>query len=214
MTLPATALTDLETVRTEMDFPERKYDSQLERLIMVATARVSGHCGRLFHYEEDIEETVRGLGTYRLCLSRTPVLEVSSIQISDIVISEDDYQIEDAKAGFVYSDGGFPWTAQNVGNVAQDGLPGSEAPDLIVTYTGGYVCPGQVTTGEHGLARTLPVDLEDAVVQMVVSRWRNKGNDARVLSERVGDASITYTDKEIPDEIAALLAPYVRAVQA
>jgi hypothetical protein len=42
------------------------------------------------------------------------------------------------------------------------------------------------------LVRSLPYDLEDAVVQLVVYRYRSKGRDQSIASESLLNASVSY----------------------
>jgi hypothetical protein len=62
---------------------------------------------------------------------------------------------------------------------------------LRVTYTGGYITPGQVEA-DNSLVSTTPPDLQEAVIREVTNAFRNRGRDRDADSKTTVDATITY----------------------
>lgn len=74
-------------------------------------------------------------------------------------------------------------------------------------------------SGTHKVTRrrTLPDDVEDAVAQLVVSMYHSLDRDARIVSERLGDHSVTYAEGAgvrsqggLPETIRGQLSPWIR----
>lgn len=85
------------------------------------------------------------------------------------------------------------------------------------TYT--YTVPGTPATPATGSPTstprtTLPNDLEDACLQLVNSRWSQRGHDPRIASEKSLSYSVAYTKDEMPASVVAILDSYKRFVQA
>lgn len=198
LTLPATVAAELGVSAS---------DERLPRYIAVASDAARQYLNRdPLHYEAGIVETVAGFGTARLVLQRLPVLSIASIEFDGQAISADAYEIEDGGAGLVFRRVGWPWTTTDAGGIVGGPLPGYERRLLEVTYTGGWVTPGQTGT------RTLPYDIEEAVIQTVVGMYRSRGRDREIASESLGAASVTYArggeGGVLPATAKALLTPY------
>jgi hypothetical protein len=215
MTLPVTALLDWANLVGEFGTVAAEDRTHIERLCKSASSFVERYCHRVFSYDAAIVEYQAGYGTAHLVLERTPVKSITSITVNGSTLSSSDYSIASADAGLIWASGGWPWTALiRGGDIAGDGAPDSEEKSIVVTYKGGYVCPGQVTAGPPALTRDLPDEIEDAVIQLVVARFAGRGVDPRVQSEKTLSSSVSYFDREIPAMVASLLAPYRRLVQA
>lgn len=210
------ALTTLATVKEELGVSGSGDDDFLNRAINAASDAIRRYCDRIFYYEEDIEESVRGFGQTRLIVSRTPIVgTISSITYEGTALDTTTYSVEDANAGIIYREYGFNWTAQLGGGALGEGLPGTEKSSYVVTYTGGYYTPKQYDD-DSGEDRSLPWDLEDACIQLVTARYRAKGRDPRINQERLKSWQANYgtmtTDRthQIPMAIRAILNPYKR----
>ncbi|WP_232293302.1 hypothetical protein [Stigmatella aurantiaca] len=89
------------------------------------------------------------------------------------------------------------------------------SPDaLAVTYTGGYVTPGQVALDPLTGPVTLPADVEEAAILEACALFRGRGRDADVSSESLGDWSVSYRERATGQRLAspraeALLTPHV-----
>lgn len=56
---------------------------------------------------------------------------------------------------------------------------------------------------------TLPRDLEGAIIDLVVSSFRNEGRDRNITAEKLGDFSVSYaTSNSIPDTVKSALSPF------
>ena len=209
MTLSARALTTVATVLDELGMKPGDVDvkRRLERLIEAASAFVVTRCGRELVCEAGIVEKLRGRGSVRLVLARRPVVSIASIVVDDVAVDASEYSIENADAGEVFRRAGWAWSAQMQPGLSYHRAPRTEEPNIVATYTGGFVTPNQVELGAFA-TRTLPADLEDIVVRLVVSRWHGMGTDQRVKSEAVMSASVTYSSSALSDDDAAVLARY------
>lgn len=203
MALGASALTTLQAALDELDLVSDggACDARLERYISSASDFIARECRRTFFRADAIVETLPAFGSAYILVSRTPILSVSAITYRGSALT--DYSVRDAEAGMVYRAAGWPWSASRLPSITWPAVPGSEAAVVQVTYSGGYVTPAQVDT--FG-ARTLPYDLEDACLALVVARFARRGRDPSVKSEALLSHSVTYADG---DE-AGMLPPIVR----
>lgn len=218
MALAAHALTTLETVKDELGISGSADDARLARYINTASRAIVNFCGREFHHVAGGTENLSGMGTARLMVSRTPLLDVTKIELDGTELDASEYEVEDAGAGFIRSTGsGFVACRAEVPDLSGDLLVGTEAANYTVTYDGGYVTPEQAT---EELPRTLPEDIEEACIQTVTAMYRKRGQDRDIQSESLGDYSVTYagantaigrgTGGIIPDAAVTLLRKYRR----
>lgn len=188
---------DLTTVATAAgELGLTASDARVIRLVTAASEAIRRYLGRAqLHYQAARVEKVRGFGRQRLVLEVTPVLSVASVVLGDgSTVDASEYEIEDAEAGFLWRDGGWPYTgAVRPGMMQVDPAVGTEKAEIAVTYTGGWVTPAQAAgTGWAGPARSLPADLEHVALETITSMYRRGGADRDVLSESLGDYSASY----------------------
>lgn len=209
------ALTTLATAKDELGISDTSQDDRIERCILQASAACQGFTDRDFRKESTVER-LQASGTRRLVLGRTPLASITSVVVDDETLDATEYEIEDAAAGLLYRENGWPRIdAVVVGSIARDPIAGTAKRDVVVTYTGGYVLPN-----DSSGTRDLPYDVEQACVLTVVSIYRGRGRDRAVASKGTGDASVSYrlpnqiigvgAGGVIPDEAAVLLAKYRR----
>ncbi|MBT1509414.1 hypothetical protein KIP88_02770 [Bradyrhizobium sp. SRL28] len=98
-------------------------DPQLEWLIDVGSSTISTLCNRVFA-KEKVQETWRCLGSRRVYLTHWPVKEADVESVTTNGKDRIDYELEEGSGKLSI------FTAR-------------EEP-IIVTYTGGYVCPDEV----------------------------------------------------------------------
>lgn len=191
-------------------------DPKLPRLIAVASAAVRGLLNRTqLHWQAGFVEKVPGYGTDSLVLDLTPVLSVASVVLPDGTAVTDYTKHEN---GVLFREAGWPFTGRLRGGLppAADPIAGSEAPTIEVTYTGGWVTPGQAATpGWSGDPRSLPFDLEEAVLQTCVGLYLRRGQDSSIASESMGDYSVSYRNPVgaggiVPDAVLPILRQYAR----
>lgn len=184
-------------------------DAYLENAIDVASDLIEQFCGRSFFKETGREDFLAGYGNRRLTVQKTPILTLTKIEFVDqqgslTLIDSDGYEIEDADIGFIRRIAGWNWTVAVGQEITPTPLPGDERRAFKVTYDCGFVTPEQVGT------RTLPFDLEDACVQLIVARFRARGRDPAVKSEKLMNWSTAYgaMPKGVPDTVSAILDRY------
>jgi len=98
-------------------------DAQLEWLIDVGSSTISTLCNRVFA-KEKVKETWRCLGSRRVYLTHWPVKEADIESVTTNGLDRLDYELEEGSGKLsIFTDRDEP---------------------IIVTYTGGYVCPDEV----------------------------------------------------------------------
>lgn len=226
--LAAGALTTLVTMLDELALTGDggAQDARLERFINAATALVESHCARRFARVDEIEESLRPRGTVYLWPERAPILTVHSITVDGAELAATDYEIHDVRPGTpgkLFRASSWPSSAARLTGITYPPLPGTESANVVVNYDGGYVTPHQVALEEAKdpgdqvaayLTRTLPHDLEDAVVMLVTSRWKSRGTDRRITSEAYENATLTFGGVPLPKEVLSILSHYGRIASA
>jgi len=171
------------------------------------------------HYGASIVDEVPGFGTRELVVPCAPVKAITSIELEDAslagsysTVPSSSYKISRQDDDTILRYGGvWSWTTL-YGGSQYDPMAGQEAALYRVTYAGGYVTPTQAT-GE--LVRDLPVDLEQACLDVAVEIYQSAGRDRSVRSEKLFDGSITYFGSSEPLRtlgvpLAVALSPYTR----
>lgn len=214
MPLTDAALTTVTTVSAAIDGSPTQ--ATVERLINSVSDAMARVANRKFYYESDIEEDLRGEGSFRLVVKRPPIVTLTSIELLDTdgttvyTYPTTDYAIEDAERGWIWVEGGVGSTGQYVVGLTGMLLPGSERKAIRVTYTGGWVTPDQET---GALTRTLPYDLEDACVAGVVSIYRNQSRDRQLAAASDAGTSKTWYQAPrsyLPPDVVQVAKAYWR----
>lgn len=211
MALSVAALTTVARMEAEMDVSGAT--STLEPLIEEASAVLQSECGRNFYYAEDVAEQVKGYGSPNLAVRQhVPVLSVASITLKsgDSTTTEDssNYEIDDADVGTIRQKSGcWAWTTVLNSDITADPVAGAEQKRYTVTYTGGFITPAQEDDGVG--SRTLPYDIERAVIDAVKALYWSRGRDPSVASKTVSKASVSYTStiSELPS-VRAVVEKY------
>jgi hypothetical protein len=118
-------LISLEELKTALGMPTDAgaTDPQLEWLIDANSSIISTMCNRVFA-KEKVKETWRCLGSRRVYLTHWPVKEADIESVTTNGTDRLDYELEEASGKLsIFTDRQEP---------------------IIVTYTGGYVCPDEV----------------------------------------------------------------------
>lgn len=204
---PATnrLLTTREAVKTELQIVTvAEHDVFLNMLIEQASDAIVSYCNRPFAFAE-LREHVAGDDTSFLTLSRTPIVGVTSILMNNQPIL--DYRILDADAGILqrvqgwFAEGESRWWSVVHAPVSK--------PHYIVTYTAGYVLPGD--TG-----RNLPGVIERACIDTVKSWFLARERDPVIKSEKLGDWQASYggmySTDGLPASVAQMLSSWRRFV--
>lgn len=195
MAFPINALTTLGVVKSELGIAasDTAEDSFLRRQIVAASDAVQSYLDRKIFYEVGIVEKVAGFGSFYLKLSRTPVLTLTSITDDNSVVDLINVTIDDPNAGLIRRPEGWRWTRGVIGGITNHPYPGSEEKLFTVTYTAGWVTPHQETEAVPAdLERTLPHDIEDAVIELITLRRSRRGRDPTIKSEKLLVWAATY----------------------
>jgi hypothetical protein len=186
---PSYGLTEVSTIKTALGITDSSQDARLYGIIRAVSDLVCSYCGRAFALEE-VKESVGGVGLPDLLLSRTPITEITSVNFDDGEFN--DWVILDREAGIVQATSGwasteYDWTTISYG----------PAPYMRYlwefTYKGGYVLPGWPSPAK----RTLPYDLEMAVVDMVKAQYFLGSNVAIGGSGAIGVSRYKIGETEI-----------------
>lgn len=196
-------------------------DATVQRCVTAASRAIAAYCGRAFERATSVIEYPVSFKRSRLLLARAPVVSIASIYEYDALVDSADYESvgANADAGIVLRLNGC-W----VSTQEWDGLT-TLSPDrgdgrtdeygVKVTYTAGYVTPGQnAVDAVTYTSVTLPEDVQEAAVMTSVGLYRSRGVDQMISSESIGDWSVSYFAQKanasslIPGVAQALLAPY------
>lgn len=209
-------------------------DGYISDLITRASAWAEAYLGYPLSAQK-YRETLSGYGGRRLMLGRTPVRAVTGLwDTTDTgaatTLLSSEFRVDTA-AGFVDRSAGFASNAPAfpVGSVLpsmSSGLApvpwgGQESEPWLCDYIAGYSLDGLTTAsvvwstekGSTSTERTLPHDIEDAIITKVVG-WYEGMDD--VLEKQVGDLRIKYGSLGSPnqpivkDHAAMRLEPYRR----
>lgn len=221
MALAANALTSLARVLDELGLTSDAgaQDARLERYIDAESQRAASFCNRVFQREDAIAETHAPRGGVFLHLRRTPVVAVTSVTVNGGTLQSTDYTLRETAPGFngkLYRSGGWGWPAHSRAGITYGPIPGTEEGTVVVTYNGGWVTRPQSDSGGdfEGEAVTLPTDLEDAIVQMVATRWKSRDRDRSITEHVYENQTVKFGGVPIPPEAVAVLKGYRRIVVA
>jgi hypothetical protein len=190
----ASALTALATVRADLGLTATADDVWLTAEIEAVSSAMSAYCGRVWG-RSTVQETFRAVPPFRsaVLLARAPVVAVASVEVDGALLDAASYEL-DAGAGILYRLNDMDRTGWN-------------ARSLVVSYTAGYLLPGQS-------GRDLPADVERAARLMVTAAYLARGRDPMLRSESVqGVSAASYLDpragsEALPAQVVGLLAPY------
>ena len=203
--LTDSALTTLSAAKSELQIPAGNTgdDDYLKRQINMASQAFSDATGTKWFYAEAHTESVPAYGGRRLEVSdHLPIDDVDEIRLirafedlEDTPLDVDAFAIEDADRGWIRRTiGTFRNTAQHVRDINANPRSGTEELTYEVDYSGGYITPKQADDGLGD--RTLPWDVEQAVISLVVSRFRGRSRDPSVVRESNLSGSVTYADTD------------------
>jgi hypothetical protein len=152
---------------------------------------------------QSYEETVPTFGTRRLMLNRTPLRALrlyESTEDDALEVTSTQFRVEDADAGLLSRDEGWPWTVPTELELEERPLPGEESAPWYITYQAGYTYNGVSTdsnnwsthAGSTDTGRTLPEDIEEAVLLKCRGLYEQTVGGGEVDSEQLGDLSVNY----------------------
>lgn len=194
------ALTTVKAATAEPGL-RRAESSFLESLIEQASAEFQRLLGRSLYYRTGIIERVPGYGTPALLVEEAnPVTEIAEVAnvggTGETVIESTTYFTKtdlQGRTSILQSSGCWQWTANFVPGVISSPVAGTERPDYRVEYAGGYVTPNQAAL-DVLLTRSLPHDIERAVLDRVASLFLQRGRDKTVTTKTTSAGSQAWTD--------------------
>lgn len=205
-------------------------DVMLNSLIKAASRWAEAYVGQPLTLQ-GYEETVATYGTRRLMLTRTPLRALHLYESTDddaYEISTTQFRLESRDSAILTRAEGWPWTVPTELELEERPLPGEESQPWYATYVAGYTYNGITTDstlystygGTTDTGRTLPEDIEEAVLLKARLMYDMSVDGAAVSSEKLGDLEVNYrtggTDRaggavpQQPEEI--LLDGYRRIV--
>lgn len=168
-------LTTIIAARRRLRLPDTADDDWLDAAIKWSTGHIEGVCNRDFGLVAGAVQNFAG-GDCAVLLRRYPVASLDGVDIQNrdtwdpLTLADLDYTL-DAESGVLQ------WATPLGG------------PDGIarVTYTGGYVLPGdEITAGQIAL----PADLEVACLELVAN-WYQRRDQLGLTSVSAGGGSAT-----------------------
>lgn len=161
-------------------------------------------------------ENLPAFGGQTLMLSRRPLLAVTRILLNSTstsdatVYSSTDFRI-DKEGGFLWTDKGFPWTAQMPYQLGPNVPPNGELQPWYIEYSAGWVGVAGTTATCGTCSTSTGVSVPEDITQAVVLRARELYESVSgIASQKIGDLSITYRSEGYTSAAQCLLDPYRR----
>jgi hypothetical protein len=195
-------LTSTQALKDLLGITTTSEDRRLSQAILAASRWAENYVGRPLTVAS-YQETVPSFETRHLMLSRMPVRAVprvfdsSSTEDGSQVYSSD-FRVESRDGGLLSRDEGWAWTAPVQSELSVRPLPGQEERPWLVDYVAGYTYDGLSTDSPHwsteqgttSTGRTLPEDIEEAVLMRASEIFENPGGG--VEKEKLGDIEVAY----------------------
>lgn len=124
-------LCTLQQVKDRLSLSGSGEDAKLQTLLRAVSAAISAHFGRELARQRYLE-TVAGLGRRRILLSQLPV-DPDSLTLTVNGLAVTDFTVEDALAGTLYRESGWPQAASHDAEQPEE--------NVAITYYGGWVSP-------------------------------------------------------------------------
>lgn len=187
-------------------------DTEVVREIAAVSAMIENHIRRPKRLlQTQYQEYVSGTGGSTIMLSVTPVLSISGITLRGQSLTPD--WILAPESGILFRPQGWEYTGRVSRDIEDTRVPGHEAPEFVVYYTGGYTPP------ELGsIEPPLPADIEQAAIVALLQWAQVQTQNLSVQRVRIGDFTTTYSAgvsntggvRGLPNPAIDLLAPYRR----
>lgn len=220
-TSTGTDLTTLANVKERLGLVSATGDALLSALIRRASAAAESYVGQPLS-RALYQEALPAYGGRNLMVSRTPIRNVTRVMSATstslaTIYTSSEYRIEDAGAGLISRDEGWAWTAPTAWAMTEIRPARAEERPYVVEYEAGYLLEGSTSTayGTTSTERTLPEDIEAAVIETAAAWWMDRRRPASVSSHKAGDLAVTYTSESegaqgLPLLSRSLLDPYRR----
>lgn len=191
MALATNALTNVATLESILGLASGSADAKLQRAINQASAIAESYTGRVF-YRTAHTEKYAGVPGPILVVKNPPINSITSITyLSSTAETSSTYEIADADTGEIFRVSGT-WVGLDwgFGDASETLYTGAGRRVWTVVYNGGWYTPKQEDDAEG--TRTLPYDVEQAVIGLAVHLYHAESRDPTVTSESLMEASQTY----------------------
>jgi hypothetical protein len=185
-------------------------DDALEDWIKTVSSMLRSAIGRPLHRVDDHTEHVGSNGTPALWVeTHLPVVSISEITHDGDVVDTDDYELTDADLGRIGRTNDDLWRDTRYRGGIGHGRAHPRPPqrDYAVTYDGGWVTPYQVDQGDYP-ERTMPYDVEQAIIDYCVMQLRSQGRDPNLVSETIESTSYKYRGQPVPASFREVVDTY------
>lgn len=190
-------LTSLANVKQWLNIDKTIDDALLQRLLSAASGFAQTWINRQFAsqaYTEMRDGSGMGAGRYLMLFANTPVTAVQSLIVDTFAIpaSPDNGQLQ---PGYGF-DGTSIWLTGAGGSL---GFRGSGYAftrgrrNVVLAYTAGY--------------SSTPLEIEQAVIELVGLRYREKERIGQVSKSIAGEV-VTFSQKDMSDDIKTLFEAY------
>lgn len=202
MALADNALTTLDTIKNELGITDTSEDVKLERLINAVSGFIQKYTGQKYGRQTKTVK-LNGSGEQYLMLEDKPIISISSITYGDLTITDYELEVRDSEIGAIFREEGWSRDGIAVGLV---GDPAGERRNFTVEYTYGYVLPKDDGSPDP---RTLPHDLEQLAIELVVRKYQISNLEAYGLSSlKQGRITYTFSNKDLDYDQKSVLNSY------
>ena len=192
-------LTTLQNVKDYLGVPiaSQADDLFLAALISRASALCEKYCDRVLGQATYTDEEYDGRDSDSIWLKQYPVASVANVKIDGSLLAASDYVLYKDQGRIRKKSGNFAGSNIDSAGVLSDArAPGVR--NVTVTYTAGYA--------------TIPLDLEQAVIELVKRKYqhRQKGDENIVSRTLPGGESVSYSVADLLPETKMVLDMYRR----
>lgn len=181
----AANLTTLKAVKEWASIEGSSDDALLERLIKAASSYIALWCSRTFEVT-NVTEFYDGNGRRQIAVRNYPILSVSAVRIDGVAVP----------ASSAFNVGGYYF--DNFSISLRGDYKFSRGPaNVEVSYSYGFA--------------EVPDDLEQACIEMVLARYRDK-NRLGLQTQSIHGEAVSYNPSELSAFARAVLAQYKRVV--
>ena len=199
-------LVTLSTLLNDLNIaPNSEEADRAERSLEAATDWVEKYLDRPIQYEEGREEKVQGYGWPEINLRLFPIDSVEKVEVDGS--EETEFEVYSDK-GTLYLESGWPPARVNRGKYTQYGAARSGRRNVTVTYSGGYVTPGQADGEFSNKETTLPGDIQEAALLVASTMYQQAGSHGRVRRGHVLRAGTWFEQEEYQATIEGLIGHY------
>jgi hypothetical protein len=181
-------LTSLDNVKSWLSIPSSQTldDALLTRLVTAASAYIQTWLGRAIVLASYTEQR-DGTGGQRLAFLETPVQSVASVMVDGTSVPPSPGP---PQPGYLF-DGAF------VTLVGYRFVRGSA--NVVLAYNAGFA--------------STPAEIEQACIELVALRYRERDRIGQA-SKALGGETVTFSQKDMSDDIKTILSAYQRVIYA